>query len=195
MGAITLRPFSFLLKPFLVAAPVIVANHGMIVIMPVTGSRAGGATKEQKAAEHRCRQRGKRRGLQNRFENRCYRAPKKWARPNSCRAPNQSHYDFLAMIAIMVVIVFVPVALRPPAVSVFIPPAMVVIPAIPAGFDKFVAPMFRFGTLPTVAFRGSVKIVIRFDDAFLAIVRECTRCAAEQDKTRKRCADQHDFGD
>jgi hypothetical protein len=84
-------------------------------------------------------------------------------------APFSFHVAY-SLVTIVVVIVVVPIALIVPAVSVFIPPAMRMFPAPGAGVSEFVAPMIGLRALPAVVFHGIVKLVIRVDDALLAIV-------------------------
>jgi hypothetical protein len=90
----------------------------------------------------------------------------------------------LILVTIVIVVVIVPIAFFTPPASVFIPPAMTMFPAIRAGLPQFVPPVFGFRTFPAVAFRGAVEITIGFDDALLAIIRKCSRCACEKHKSR-----------
>jgi hypothetical protein len=77
------------------------------------------------------------------------------------------------LLAIMVVIVIVPIVLSVPAVSVFIPPTVTVVPAVSPGFGEFVAGMICFLTPPPVMLNGFMNAVIGFRNAPLAIIRRC----------------------
>lgn len=70
----------------------------------------------------------------------------------------------------MIVVVVIPVVVGAPAMGVFIPPATFVFPAVRTGFGKFLAPMLRLGTVPTMMLSGFMEFVIRMTDAFLAVV-------------------------
>jgi hypothetical protein len=83
----------------------------------------------------------------------------------------------MVMIA-AVVIVIVPIAIRAPAVSVFVPPAMAVVPAPGARFRQFVAILRNLWAVPTMMFGGFVKLVVRPDDALLAVVVRAHWCGA-----------------
>ena len=81
---------------------------------------------------------------------------------------------------IVVMIVIIPIMIGVPAVCIFVPPAMVVVPAVGAGFGKFVAPVFRLGTLPTVVLDGFVQLVVCLGGALLAVV------GADNSRARKQ---------
>src|SRR5579883_15564 len=104
----------------------------------------------------------------------------------------------------VIVVVIVPIALVVPAVLVFVPPTMRVLPAIGACFGEFVAPMIRLGTLPTVVLDGFVQLVISVNDALLTVVvgmndrRQCEKkgngdCQAHEDGTERRHFEAHVF--
>jgi hypothetical protein len=76
----------------------------------------------------------------------------------------------MLLMRVLAVIVIVPVAVGAPAVGIAIPPAMVVIPAIAAGLSQFMPPVFCWFTSHSMVLNGFVQIVVRFVDAFLAIV-------------------------
>jgi len=86
----------------------------------------------------------------------------------------------MIVVAIMVVIMIIPITIGVPAVSIFIPPTMLVFPAVRARFGKFMAPMFGFRTLPTVVLDGFVKLVVRLGGALLTVVRAHHRGAREE---------------
>jgi len=71
----------------------------------------------------------------------------------------------VVMVAIVVVIVIIPIALGVPAVTIFVPPAVSVFPAVGARVRQFMAPAIGFRTLPAVFLDGLMKLVIRFGDA------------------------------
>ena len=85
------------------------------------------------------------------------------------------------MVAIMVVVMIVPITFGVPAMPVFVPPAVVVFPAVGARIGKFMAPAVGFRTLPTVVFDSLVKLVVRFGGALLAVVR-ARNCGAREKK-------------
>jgi len=70
----------------------------------------------------------------------------------------------------MIVIVFVPITVGVPSLSIFIPPAMAVFPAPFPRSNEFPALGGGFGTVPAVLFRGFVKFVIDTNDALLTVV-------------------------
>jgi hypothetical protein len=71
----------------------------------------------------------------------------------------------MVMVAITVVVVIIPIALAVPAVTIFVPPAVAVFPAVGACIRKFMAPVFGLRTLPAVFVDSLMKLVVRFDDA------------------------------
>ena len=71
---------------------------------------------------------------------------------------------------VAVVIVVVPIAIRTPAVAVFIPPAMAVFPAPRTGFGKFVPILCGLRAVPAVVLGGFMKFVIRASDTLLAVI-------------------------
>jgi len=86
------------------------------------------------------------------------------------------------LVAIVVVVVVVPIAFRVPAVAVFVPPAMALVPAVFPRFTQFVAGTIRLLALPTVMLHGFVQFVVRLGDAALAtmvVIRKCTGRSGE----------------
>jgi hypothetical protein len=69
-----------------------------------------------------------------------------------------------------VVIVIVPIAIRVPAMPVFIPPTMVFVPAAFAGFTQLMPRMVSLPAVPSVVFCGFMQLVVRFRDSPLAMV-------------------------
>jgi len=85
------------------------------------------------------------------------------------------------IVVVVLVIVIVPIAIRAPAVSVFIPPAAAVFPAPGASLRQFVAVLRDLWAVPSMMLGGFVKLVVRPDDALLAVVvRTHWRGAGEQ---------------
>jgi len=83
---------------------------------------------------------------------------------------------------VAIVIVVVPIAFRVPAVAVFVPPAMALVPAVFPRFTQFVAGTIRLLALPTVMLHGFVQFVVRLGDAALAtmvVIRKCTGRSGE----------------
>src|SRR6266481_9679504 len=91
---------------------------------------------------------------------------------------------------VAIVIVVVPIAFRVPAVAVFVPPAMALVPAVFPRFTQFVAGTIRLLTLPTVMLHGFVQFVVRLGDAALAtmvVIRKCTGRPGEGQHAGKQC--------
>ena len=65
-------------------------------------------------------------------------------------------------------IVVIPIAIGMPAVAVFVPPAMALIPAAFACFAQFMTRTIRLPAVPAVMFHGFVEFVVRLDNAPLA---------------------------
>ena|ERR1700730_3249122 len=84
------------------------------------------------------------------------------------------------LVTIMFVIVIVPIVLAVPAVTVFIPPTVTVVPAVSSGIGEFVAGMIRLRTPPPVMLDGFVNTVVGPRNALLAIIRRCLGNSDEQ---------------
>jgi len=82
----------------------------------------------------------------------------------------------------MFVIVVVPIMLGTPAVAVFIPPAMAVLPAPGAGFRQFMAILRRLWAVPTMMFGGFMELVIRAGDPLLAVVVRAQRAGTGEEE-------------
>jgi hypothetical protein len=83
---------------------------------------------------------------------------------------------------VAIVIVIIPIAFRVPAVAVFVPPTMALVPAVFPRFTQFVAGTIRLLALPTVMLHGFVEFVVRLGDAALAamvVIRKRTRRSGE----------------
>src|SRR5579864_1998171 len=76
----------------------------------------------------------------------------------------------LLVVIIVIVVVIVPIAVRTPAVLIFIPPSVIRGPAALPLVMQDVAPFGRLLTLIAVMLDGLVQIVIGFRDASLAVV-------------------------
>jgi hypothetical protein len=79
---------------------------------------------------------------------------------------------------VAVVIVVIPIAIRPPAVTVLIPPAMTVFPAPGARFGKLMAILRGLRAVPTMMLGGFMEFVISVGDALLAVVIRAQRSGA-----------------
>jgi len=71
---------------------------------------------------------------------------------------------------VAIVVVVIPIAFRVPAVGVFVPPTMALVPAVFPRFTQLVACTIRLLALPTVMLHGFVQSMVRLGDAALATV-------------------------
>jgi hypothetical protein len=94
--------------------------------------------------------------------------------PGSC--PALEIKSRIGLVA--VVIVVVPIAIRTPAVAVFIPPAMAVFPTPGARLSKFMAILRSLRAVPAASFGGFVEFMVRPDNALLAVVIRAQRGGA-----------------
>lgn len=69
-----------------------------------------------------------------------------------------------------VVIVIVPIAIRVPAVTIFIPPAMAMFPTPGTRFGKLMAILCGLWAVPTMMLGSLMKFVIRPGNVSLAVV-------------------------
>jgi hypothetical protein len=93
------------------------------------------------------------------------------------------------MVAIVfIVIAVVPVVLGVPTMPVFIPPTMIVAPAVIARFPQFVTRTVRLLALASVMLDGFMKMMIRLGDSLLAtvVIGAQTRGAGEEQESRQR---------
>ena len=74
------------------------------------------------------------------------------------------------LVVIVIVIVLIPIVIGVPAMAVFIPPAVGVLPTPRAGFGEFYAILRDLGTVPAVMLGSFVKLVVDVDDSLLAVV-------------------------
>jgi hypothetical protein len=96
-------------------------------------------------------------------------------------------------VTISIVIMVIPVALGAPAMAVFVPPTMTVLPAIRTRFAQFGASVVGLPTLASMMLDSFMKTVIRFRNAPLAIVitgahswRACEKQESRQRRSRER---------
>jgi hypothetical protein len=83
---------------------------------------------------------------------------------------------------VAVVIVVVPIAIRAPAVTVFIPPAMAVFPTPGPRFGKLMAILGGLRAIPTMMLGGFMEFVIRAGNALLAVVVRAQRSGAREEE-------------
>jgi hypothetical protein len=76
----------------------------------------------------------------------------------------------IVMIVVVVVVMIVPIMIGVPAVSVFVPPAMTVVPTVGTCFGKLTACVICFWTLPAMVFDRFMNAMVGFGNAFLAII-------------------------
>jgi hypothetical protein len=80
----------------------------------------------------------------------------------------------------MIVVVFIPIAVRVPSLTVFIPPAMAVFPAPFARCGQFSAAVGCLRTIPAMLKCRLVQIVVCLNDALLAgVVSAQLRCSVK----------------
>ena len=89
---------------------------------------------------------------------------------------------------LVVVIVVIPVALGAPTMLVFIPPTMIMAPAVVARLAQFASRMVRLLALAPMVLDRFMEMMIRFRDSLLATVftGAQTRRAAEKQESRQR---------
>jgi len=92
----------------------------------------------------------------------------------------------MIMVAIVVMVVIIPVAIRVPALSFHIPPAMSMFPTIVACFRQLAASFRCLLALPAVMFDGLMHPMIRLDDSFLAVIRLRARRRAKQRQSSRQ---------
>jgi hypothetical protein len=90
-------------------------------------------------------------------------ASKENGRSKISQRPENHIHELMA-----IVVVIIPIAVGMPAVAVFVPPTMALVPAALPRFTQFVARTIRLLALPTVMFHGLVQSVVRLGDAALA---------------------------
>lgn len=91
------------------------------------------------------------------------------------------------VVEVMIVIMFVPITISAPAAGIFVPPAMLMFPAVGTGFGKLMTPVFGLKALRAVMLNGFMKLVICPGDAFLTVlVCANNRCSEEKEGGGKR---------
>jgi hypothetical protein len=80
-------------------------------------------------------------------------------------------------------IMLIPITIRMPAMLVFVPPAMVGVPAMLTHFVQHSAPALRLLTPVTVMLDGFVQLVIGFRNAPLAVIIGAQSRRAEEHHT------------
>jgi hypothetical protein len=91
-------------------------------------------------------------------------------------------------VAIAVVIVLIPIAIRVPATIVLIPPSMIFLPAALARFVKLVAPTLSLLTAIAMVLDCFVQLVIGFRNTPLAAVTGAhVRSACKQEQAGECC--------
>jgi hypothetical protein len=91
---------------------------------------------------------------------------------------------------VVVVVVIIPIAFRVPAMSIFVPPAVAVLPTVGARFRQFVAPVFGLRTLPSMFVDGFMELMVGLDDALLTLVGPDCGPTCEQKGRRESHAGQ-----
>jgi hypothetical protein len=84
-------------------------------------------------------------------------------------------------------VLIVPITIGPPTVFVFIPPPVVLAPAMLASFAQLVSCALGLFAVPAVVLDGLVKPVVGLGDPLLAfvLIGPAARCAYKQQKTCK----------
>jgi len=67
-------------------------------------------------------------------------------------------------------VMVIPIALGAPAVFVFIPPAVPLVPALLPGFMQLMPRTIRLSAVPAVMLHGFVELVVRLGNAALATI-------------------------
>jgi hypothetical protein len=95
---------------------------------------------------------------------------------------------------VAIVVVIIPIAIGMPAVAVFVPPTMPLVPAVLAGLMQFMPCAICLSTIPTVMLHGFVQSVVRLGDtalATMAVIRKRTRRSGEGQHASKQCSGEH----
>lgn len=103
----------------------------------------------------------------------------------------------LLAIAVAVVVVVIPIMLCAPFPTVFIPPAMAVLPAPFAGHFQFRTLRFGLRTVPAMPCSGSVQIMVDANDSPLTVglVGAGLRRTKKQERTDQRGSSQESFSE
>jgi hypothetical protein len=93
----------------------------------------------------------------------------------------------VVVVEVMIVIMFVPITISVPAAGIFVPPTMLMFPAVGAGFGKLMTPVFGLKALRAVVLNGFMKLVICPGDSFLTVlVCANNRCSEQKEGGGKR---------
>jgi hypothetical protein len=95
---------------------------------------------------------------------------------------------------VAIVVVVIPIAIGMPAVAVFVPPTMPLIPATFPRLAQFVPRTIRLLAVPTVVLDGFVNFVIRLGDAALTagvVIGAGTRRSGKGQQANKRYSSEH----
>jgi hypothetical protein len=120
---------------------------------------------------------------------------------------------------VAIVVVIIPIAIGMPAVAVFVPPTMPLVPAALAGLMQFMPCAICLSTIPTVMLHGFVQSVVRLGDtaggppwryggwsalairrvvrlgdtalATMVVIRKRTRRSGEGQHASKQCSGEH----
>jgi hypothetical protein len=95
---------------------------------------------------------------------------------------------------VAIVVVIIPIAIGMPAVAVFVPPTMPLVPAVLAGLMQFTPCAICLSAIPTVMLHGFVQSVVRLGDTALAtmvVIRKRTRRSGEAQQASKQCSGEH----
>jgi hypothetical protein len=97
------------------------------------------------------------------------------------------------VIAVMIVVVIIPIAIRMPTTAVLIPPAVCVRPAVLTRLVQLLARVDRLPAIPTMMVYGNVQPMVGFCDATLAcpFIRSNRRYANENKSTCQRHGRKH----
>ena len=103
----------------------------------------------------------------------------------------------MVVTPVMVVVMIVPIVLRTPAMTVFIPPFVIPAPAIFARLMQLVARILRLWTVPSMMFRSFVKPVVGLHKAMPAriVIRSSTRCRSKKQYSAQCSGGQHSLPD
>jgi hypothetical protein len=84
-------------------------------------------------------------------------------------------------------VLIVPITIGAPTAFVFIPPPVVLAPAMLASLAQFVSCVLGLLAVPSVVLDGLVKLVVSLGDSLLAfmLLGPTPRCACKEQKTRK----------
>jgi hypothetical protein len=93
----------------------------------------------------------------------------------------------------MVVVMIIPIVVCMPAMTVFVPPFVILAPAILPRLMQLVARILRLWTVPAMMFRSFVKPVVGLRKAMSAriVIRSSTRCCSKKQDSAECSRGQH----